>query len=115
MHVPQRWFNAYSGFRGTDNYTDPNMSQTKWKANSIQEGDLLIHHAGHQSQRVGRMEPWLQLAEQRLRQWEVDLEKTTYPDEIPAFWATEAGKEWGRVEKSRQRVMKAKVKYENQS
>ena len=37
--------------------------QTKGKANSIKEGNLLVHHAGHKSLRAQRMSPWMDVAE----------------------------------------------------
>ncbi len=95
MHVPQRWFNAYAGYRGETNglFADPLSPQTKEQANSIKEGDLLVHHAGHKSLRAQRMSPWMDVAEQHLPQWELDLERTTYEQEIADFWKNEAPKE----------------------
>jgi len=100
MHVPQRWFNAYPGYRG-DNpalFADPWAAQTKFRANSIREGDLLVHHAGHKSQRTQRMSPWMNVAELHLPQWEMDLANTTYLQEIEEFWQKEAPKERERVD-----------------
>jgi hypothetical protein len=95
MHVPQRWFNAYAGYRGETNglFADPHAPQTKEQANSIKEGDLLVHHAGHKSLRAQRMSPWMDVAEQHLPSWEADLEDTTYVQEIADFWKNEAPKE----------------------
>jgi hypothetical protein len=95
MHVPQRWFNAYAGNRGETNglFADPLEPQSKVKLNSIKEGDLLVHHAGHKSLRAQRMSPWMDVAEQHLPQWELDLNETTYVQEIEAFWKNEAPKE----------------------
>lgn len=95
MHMPQRWFNAYAGYRGekTDLFADPLAPQTKVRANSIKEGDLLVHHAGHKSLRAQRMAPWMDVAEQHLPQWELDLNETTYEQEIRDFWNKEAPKE----------------------
>ncbi|KAL2404497.1 hypothetical protein ABEF93_005300 [Exophiala dermatitidis] len=95
IHVPQRWFNAYAGYRGekTDLFADPMAPQTKFRHNSIKEGDLLVHHAGHKSLRAQRMAPWMDVAEQHLPQWELDLDETTYEQEIRDFWKNEAPKE----------------------
>jgi hypothetical protein len=100
MHVPQRWFNAYAGNRGETNglFADPLSPQTKVHANSIKEGDLLVHHAGHKSLRAQRMSPWMDVAEQHLTQWELDLDETGYEQEIREFWQNEAPKEKKRVD-----------------
>lgn len=100
MHVPQRWFNAYAGNRGETNglFADPLSPQTKVHANSIKEGDLLVHHAGHKSLRAQRMTPWMDVAEQHLPQWELDLDETEYEQEIKEFWQNEAPKEKKRVD-----------------
>ena len=100
MHVPQRWFNAYAGYRGVNDgqYSDPLAPPTKFKANSIKEGDLLVHHAGNQALRTQRMSPWMDIAEQHLPQWELDLDDTGYEQEIREFWEVEAPKEEKRVD-----------------
>lgn len=100
MHVPQRWFNAYAGNRGETNglFADPLEPQSKVKLNSIKEGDLLVHHAGHKSLRAQRMNPWMDVAEQRLAQWELDLNETTYVQEIKDFWEKEAKNERKRMD-----------------
>jgi hypothetical protein len=100
MHVPQRWFNAYAGYRGETNglFADPLSPQTKERANSIKEGDLLVHHAGHKSLRAQRMSPWMDVAEMHLPQWELDLDETTYEQEIREFWKKDAPNERKRVD-----------------
>ncbi|KIV90642.1 hypothetical protein PV10_07925 [Exophiala mesophila] len=100
MHVPQRWFNAYAGYRGDNlgQYSDPLAPPTKFKANSIKEGDLLVHHAGNKALRTQRMSPWMDIAEQHLPQWELDLDDTGYEQEIRDFWEVEAPKEEKRVD-----------------
>ncbi|KEF51113.1 uncharacterized protein A1O9_12836 [Exophiala aquamarina CBS 119918] len=119
MHVPQRWFNAYAGNRGETNglFADPMEPQSQVKLNSIKEGDLLVHHAGHKSLRGQRMSPWMDVAEQHLPQWELNLNETTYLQEIEEFWKTEAPKERKRmddlIKKEAQKEMdKAKKKAE---
>lgn len=52
-----------------------------------------MHHAGHKSLRAQRMAPWMDVAEQHLPQWELDLDETTYEQEIRDFWKNEAPKE----------------------
>ena len=108
MHVTQRWFNAYAGDRGDPEkgFADPLSPATKFKANSIKEGDLLVHHAGHKSLRPKRMLPWLEVAEQHLPKWELELENTTYPEEVSSFWEKEAPKERQRVDGSIQKDQK---------
>ena len=98
IHVPQRWFNAYAGYRGaeTDLFADPLQPSYKYKVNSVKEGDLLVHHAGHKSLRAQRMLPWLEAAEQHLPSWELQLEETDYSKEIAEFWAKDAKHE-GKV------------------
>ena len=103
MHVPQRWFNAYAGYRGEANFSDPELPQTKWRANSIKEGDLLVHHAGNPKTRISKMEPWLDIAEQHSPMWELELMNTSYPEEIRSFWEKDASREWERVEGFRER------------
>jgi len=95
MHVPQRWFNAYPGYRGERNdlFSDPTQPQNKFRPNSVKEGDLLVHHAGHKSQRTQRMQPWIDLAEQHSAVWEMEVEQTTYMHEIEEFWRRDAPKE----------------------
>lgn len=92
MHVPQRWFNAYAGNRGETNglFADPMEPQSIVKLNSIKEGDLLVHHAGHKSLRAQRMSPWMDVAERHLPQWELNLNETTYVQEIEDFWKNSA-------------------------
>lgn len=100
MHVPQRWFNAYAGNRGETNglFADPLEPQSQVKLNSIKEGDLLVHHAGHKSLRAQRMNPWMDVAERHLPQWELHLNETTYMEEIGNFWKNEAQKERKRMD-----------------
>lgn len=45
------------------------------------------------------MAPWMDVAEQHLPQWELELEETTYQQEIADFWKTEAPEESQRVDK----------------
>lgn len=100
MHVPQRWFNAYAGNRGETNglFADPLAPQSVVKANSIKEGDLLVHHAGHKSLRAQRMSPWMDVAEHHLPQWELNPNQTTYEQEIRSFWQKDALMERKRMD-----------------
>lgn len=88
IHVPQRWFNAYAGYRGPKNrsFADPMQPMYKVLPNSVKEGDLLVHHAGHKSLRPQRMLPWVEAAERHLSTWELELEDTNYLREINDFW-----------------------------
>lgn len=49
------------------------------------------------------MEPWLATAEQHLPKWEVDLERSTLPQEVEEFWSHQASDEWNRVERFRKK------------
>ncbi len=112
IHVPQRWFNAYAGYRGapTDLFADPLQPSYKYKANSVKEGDLLVHHAGHKSLRAQRMLPWIEVAEQHLPLWELSLEDTTYPAEISEFWSKDAKNERKAVDEMQKVLEKAAQK-----
>lgn len=99
IHVPQRWFNAYPGFRGdpTDLVQDPLQPAYKVRKNSVKEGDFLVHHAGHKSTRAKRMWPWIEVAEQHQAPWEIALQATNYTHEIAKFWKDDAKNERKRV------------------
>ncbi|KAK5073247.1 hypothetical protein LTS08_004333 [Lithohypha guttulata] len=101
IHVPQRWFNAYAGYRGapTDLFADPLQPSYKFKENSVKEGDLFVHHAGHKSLRAQRMLPWIEVAESHLESWQLELEATTYLEEIADFWKNDARNERKAVDK----------------
>jgi hypothetical protein len=104
MHVPQRWFNAYPGKRGTGTrFSDPDLPQSQWHAYAVKEGDLAVHFAGNGETRAPRMLPWLDVAEKRLPKWEVPLSETGLVKEVKRFWDKEAGREWKRVEALRER------------
>lgn len=93
MHVPQRWFNAFTGVR------DETLSvSVKAKENSVREGDLLVHFAGHPDERRETMGRWIWQREQRRGAWAVPLEKTGYLEEIRTFWEGEARREGERYE-----------------
>jgi hypothetical protein len=89
MHVPQRWFNAYTGYRG-EGHPDPLKPQTKFRKNSVKEGDVLAHFAGHPRVRAERMAIWLDVVDKHLSIWEIPLEKTEYKEEIDKFWKVDA-------------------------
>ncbi|KPI41583.1 uncharacterized protein AB675_9005 [Cyphellophora attinorum] len=104
MHVPQRWFNAYPGKRGTaSGLPDPYLPQTRWHAYAVREGDLAVHFAGNGETRAPRMLPWLDVAEKRLTKWEVPLNETGLVDEVKKFWEKDAVWEWERVQVLRER------------
>ncbi len=88
MHLPQRWFNAFAGFRDSSLTTT-----TKFKANSVKEGDLLVHFAGHKTTREGTMKEWLKHLDVRKGAWEIDLDDTGYVEEIRKYWEVDAEKE----------------------
>ena len=76
MLLPQRWFNAIWS-EGGDNTT---------QSFQIQKGDLLVHFPGH-PQRDEIMRKYLDRADRHTSEWEIDLESTSYPMEIQAYWA----------------------------
>lgn len=94
MHVPQRWFNAFAGYRDKGIHE----GQTRFRDNSVNEGDLLVHFAGNKKLRDGRMIPWIDMAEEHLARWEQDLKNTNYVQEIEEFWRTSADHEAQRVD-----------------
>ena len=114
IHVPQRWFNAYTGYRGasTDLFADPMKPSYKYKANSVKEGDLLVHHAGHKSLRAQRMLPWIEIAEQHVSSWELPLNDTTYAREISDFWNKDAKNERATVDQMQKVLRQAAEKKE---
>lgn len=94
MHLPQRWFNAFTGYR------DPTLTMTtKFKANSVKEGDLLVHFAGHKDTREATMKKWLELYHSRRGAWEIDLKDTGYEEEIQRYWEEDAEKENPKAER----------------
>lgn len=109
IHVPQRWFNAYAGYRGasTDLFADPMKPPYKYKANSVREGDLLVHHAGHKSLRAQRMLPWVEVAERHVSSWELQLDETQYQKEISQFWEGEAKNERKIVDQMQKKLKDA--------
>ena len=76
VRLPQRWFNAYQS----------GMLNETIQANELRRGDLLVHFAGVGG-REERMNFWMDLAEQHLPEWELDLRHTSYPGEIREYWA----------------------------
>lgn len=112
VHVPQRWFNAYAGYRGSPHglFADPLQPQYSVRPNSVKEGDLLVHHAGHKSLRAQRMVPWIETAERHLPTWELALESTNYTTEIADFWANEAKNERKVVAHMKKRVAEIAMK-----
>jgi hypothetical protein len=64
--------------------------QTKFRKNSVKEGDVLAHFAGHPRVRAERMAIWLDVVDKHLSTWEIPLEKTEYKEEIDKFWKVDA-------------------------
>ena len=73
--VPQRWFNAYQG--------EHNETLAPFQ---VRRGDFLVHFAGVPD-RDNRMKYWLDRAEQHSPDWEIDIQHTSFPEEIRNFWA----------------------------
>lgn len=76
FYYPQRWFNAYAS---------GSLKETMM-AYQVRRGDLLVHFAGL-PEREQQMQRWLDIAEQHLPEWELDLIHSSYPGEIREFWA----------------------------
>ncbi|KAI9817780.1 MAG: hypothetical protein M1827_000899 [Pycnora praestabilis] len=75
LKLPQRWFNAYQG---------KDLKETS-EPFEMRRGDLLVHFAGV-GERMKRMAMWMERAEQRLPEWEIDLKYSSYPSEVREFW-----------------------------
>ena len=73
--VPQRWFNAYQG--------EHNETLAPFQ---VRRGDFLVHFAGVPD-RDNRMKYWLNRAEQHSPDWEIEIQHTSFPEEIGNFWA----------------------------
>lgn len=95
LHVPQRWFNAFAGYRRNG----INAAPVKYKANSVVEGDLLCHFAGNKKTRAETMAMWMDVAEGHLERWEKDVGETNYTREIEGFWEREAAREFQENER----------------
>ncbi len=76
VRLPQRWFNAYQS----------GSLKESIMAYQVRRGDLLVHFAGSPF-REEAMGHWLEVAEQHLPEWELDLYHSSYPGEIKEFWA----------------------------
>ena len=81
--IPQRWVNAYMGPRHWDGELRKGGTA---KSNSVIEGDLLIHFAGHSKQKKTRMSAFMNKQEEMKDVWQIEYEKTRYPKEIANFW-----------------------------
>lgn len=94
FRLPQRWFNAYPA--GALNET--------MQAYQVRRGDLLVHFAGLPD-REKYMEHWLDIAEQHLPEWELDIIHSSYPGEIREFWS----ERHAEAEAAREQLRSAKV------
>ena len=74
--VPQRWFNAYQG--------EHNETLAPFQ---VRRGDFLVHFAGVPD-RDNRMRYWLDRAEKHSPDWEIEIQHTSFPEEIRDFWAS---------------------------
>ncbi|KAI9886185.1 MAG: hypothetical protein M1823_002037 [Watsoniomyces obsoletus] len=75
VRLPQRWFNAYQS----------GSLKESIQAYQVRRGDLLVHFAGSPF-REEAMSHWLELSEEHLPEWEIDLYHSSYPGEIKEFW-----------------------------
>ncbi|KAI9761304.1 MAG: Xanthine phosphoribosyltransferase 1 [Chaenotheca gracillima] len=84
--VPQRWFNAYMGPRFTNGTVFPNR---RIKGNSVKDGDVLVHFAGHGETKQERMLALLNALDDPVERekWEVPFEETGLRKEVRDFWA----------------------------
>ena len=78
--LPQRWINAYQA--------EPDGSRKH--PFQVTPGDLLVHFPGV-PQRDEAMRYYLDIAERHWAKWELDLDSTTYPEEIKNFWIEQQG------------------------
>ena len=82
MFVPQRWFNAYRGER--DKHQEP-IAGVELSPSTLRKGDLQVHFAGPKKTKA-HMPYYQDIAEKRDPEWELPLDRTSYPEEISAFW-----------------------------
>lgn len=75
IYLPQRWFNAFQS----------GMFNETIEPHEIRRGDLLVHFAGT-TERETKMSHWMDIAEQHLPEWELELKYTSYEGEIRTFW-----------------------------
>ncbi len=75
LQLPQRWFNAIWG----------ELNDDSTRSFQVRRGDLLVHFPGH-PQRDEIMRKFLDRAERHMSEWELDLESTSYPNEMKEFW-----------------------------
>ena len=81
--VPQRWFNAYMGPRAPDGAVRP---KKQFSENSVKEGDMLIHFAGHGDTKASRMSKFLKTLKKGRNAWVIPAEDTEYGEEIASYW-----------------------------
>ena len=79
--LPQRWINAYQDER----------DGSRTLPFQILPGDFLVHFPGVPG-RDASMRFYLDIADRHWPKWEIDLEATTYPQEINEYWIEEQGK-----------------------
>jgi len=108
MHTvaaPQRWFNAYQG--------EHNETLSPFQ---VRRGDFLVHFAGV-IERNERMGYWLDRVEQHLPDWELEVQKTSYPQETRDFWAeqrAERKKDAATMSETRSKAMDLLLKTDSQ-
>lgn len=83
-NIPQRWLNAYVGRRTWDG--TPIDAAKKQKANSVREGDLLVHFAGHGNEKRERMTAFMDAAERDSHIWAKPFDQTSLREEVGSFW-----------------------------
>ncbi|KAI9374064.1 hypothetical protein BJX61DRAFT_499936 [Aspergillus egyptiacus] len=81
-YVPLRWFNAY--MRAPDGES---LNEDSPEDLQVHPGDLLVHFPGTPRDHFNEtLSPYLAIAEEHRRDWELPVEETVYPAETAAFW-----------------------------
>ncbi|KAI9825521.1 MAG: hypothetical protein M1819_000513 [Sarea resinae] len=70
LYQPRPWFNTYEFHHGYEG----------------KKGDLLVHFPGLEDDRWRHMSSWLTTVETKPHEWDMELEKTTYPELISNYW-----------------------------
>ncbi|TKX20247.1 galactosyl transferase-like protein 4 [Elsinoe australis] len=96
IHVPQRWFNAFTGEWDLKTAEDGTVTgilpEKGLKSNTVRRGDLQVHFAGR-LQKTEHIARWNKMVADHKAEFEVPFEGSQLQDEIAAFWASEATEE----------------------
>ena len=92
--VPQRWFNAYSGYAGYGNATEPETILTDKDegrpGHMVRRGDMLVHFPGWYAEARDKiMLQYLDSVESN-GAWAVKLSDLSLEADVEAFWKQES-------------------------